>query len=112
MTEQRLSDPAPIPEGFRVTWEIGKAELQKSVMAVETFEALRDGTTNVDAIRTLIRRKRKLIVHPSSGRCTETPSNRFINEHAWALAIMSDTERQEQKNLCDMGCFARLPFDR
>jgi hypothetical protein len=34
MTEQRFSDPAPIPEGFReITWEIGNAELQKSVIS-------------------------------------------------------------------------------
>jgi hypothetical protein len=79
-----------VPDGFReITWAIGEAELQKSVMAVETFEALRAGKTNVVAIRTLICRKRKLIVHPSTGRWTERPSDRFLNEHAWVLAIMN-----------------------
>ena len=47
MSEQ--SDPSltAIPENFReITWEIGEAELQKSVMAKETFEALRNGQTS------------------------------------------------------------------
>ena len=91
MIKQRGSDLTPIPEDFReITWEIGKAELQKSVMAFETFEALRAGKTNVKGIRTLICRKRKLIVHPSTGRWTETASDRFVNEHAWVLAIMNE----------------------
>ncbi len=59
-------------------------------MAVETFEALRNGTTNVKGIRTLICRKRKVIVYPSTGRWTKTPSDRFINEHAWVLAITNE----------------------
>ena len=90
MIKQPAPDLTPIPPDFReITWEIGKAELQKSVMAVETFEALRAGKTNVKGIRTLICRKRKLIEHSSTGRWTETASDRFINEHAWVLAIMN-----------------------
>ena len=84
-------DLTPIPEGFReITWEIGTAELQESVMAVETFEALRAGKANVKNIRTLICRKRKLIEHRSAGNWTETAGDRFINEHAWVLATMND----------------------
>jgi hypothetical protein len=93
MIKKAAPDLTPIPEDFReITWENGNAELQKSVMAVETFEALRAGQTNVKAIRTLICRKRKLIVHPSTGRWTETASDRFVNEHAWVLAIMNEFE--------------------
>ncbi|HKI14983.1 MAG TPA: hypothetical protein VKA12_08245 [Roseiarcus sp.] len=58
MTKQRFSDPAPIPEGLRlITWEIGDAELQKSLMAIETFEALWGGQTNVERIRNKIHEK-------------------------------------------------------
>ena len=43
---EQMSDLTPIPESFRwITWEIGEAELQKSVMAFETFEALTAGET-------------------------------------------------------------------
>ena len=51
MSEQ--SDRAPPTPGIlrEITWEIGESELQKSVMAVETFEALRAGQTNVRGIR-------------------------------------------------------------
>ena len=72
-----------------ITWEIGEAELQKSVMAVETFDALRAGETNVERVRNKIRLKRKLRLNKSKGEWTETPSDRFVNEHAWVLAIMN-----------------------
>jgi hypothetical protein len=51
MSEQ--SDRALPTRGIvrEITWEIGESELQKSAMAVETFEALRDGQTNVRGIR-------------------------------------------------------------
>jgi hypothetical protein len=79
------------PDDWRlITWEIGTAELQKSVMAVETFEALRAGETKVEEIRLKIRKKRKLWVKHSGGKWTETASDRFVNEHAWVLAIMNE----------------------
>jgi len=90
MIKQLAADLTPIPEDFReITWEIGKAELQKSVMAVETYEALRAGVTNVERIRNKIRLKRKLKLCTSTGEWTKTPSDRFVNEHAWVLAIMN-----------------------
>lgn len=91
MIEQRFRDPTPIPEDLRpITWEIGNAELQKSVMAIETFEALRAGQNNVKRMRDEILHKRKLrLVLSPTGNWTETPSDRFVNEHAWVLAKMT-----------------------
>jgi hypothetical protein len=90
MSEQ--SDP-DLTSRFRdITWEIGESELQKSIMAVETFEALQDGQTNVRGIRAKICQKRKLKFNPSkpsTGMWTENPSDRFVNEHAWVLSMMN-----------------------
>ena len=42
-------DPTPLPDDWRlITWENGTAELQKSAMAAETYDALRAGETNVE----------------------------------------------------------------
>jgi hypothetical protein len=88
-----MSDLISLPNGFQeITWEIGESELQKSIMAVETFEALRDGQTNVRGIRAKICLKRKLRFNPSNsstGRWAENPSDRFVNEHAWVLSMMN-----------------------
>ena len=65
--------------------EIGECELQKSVTAVETFEALTAGENNVERIRNRIRSKRKLIVSQSNGEWTKTASKRFINKHGSVL---------------------------
>lgn len=79
------------PDDWRlIDWEIGTKELQKSIMTVETFEALRAGETKVEEIRLNIRKKRKLWVKHSAGKWTETASDRFVNEHAWVLAIMNE----------------------
>jgi hypothetical protein len=72
-----------------ITWEIGTDELQRSVMAIETFEALQVGVTNVEGIRSVIRQRRKLLVSLSTGEWTKTPSDRFVNEHAWVLSEMN-----------------------
>jgi len=83
-------DVTPIPADFReITWEIGETELQKSVMAVETFELLQAGETNVGAIRAKICQKRRLKFYPSTGKWTDNLSDRFVNEHAWVLAKMN-----------------------
>jgi hypothetical protein len=99
MSQNSASD---LTEGFReISWEIGEAELQKSVMAGETFEALRDGQTNVRAIRAKICQKRKLKFFPSkssTGKWTETPSDRFVNEHAWVLSMMNQFGMIEKVN--------------
>jgi hypothetical protein len=36
-------------------------------------------------MRDEIRRPRKLIVKKATGKWNTTPSNKFVNEHAWAL---------------------------
>lgn len=83
-------DLSPVPAGFRwITWEIGTDDLQKSVMSVETFEALQAGVTHVEKIRSAIRQRRKLLVSVSTGAWTKTPSDRFVNEHAWVLSMMN-----------------------
>ena len=50
---------------------------------------MRVGETNVERNRNKIRDKRKLWVSQSTGRWTEKPSDRFVNEHAWVLAKMN-----------------------
>jgi hypothetical protein len=90
MTVQLDTGITPVPEDFRwITWEIGTDELQKSVMAIETFEALQAGVTHVEGIRSVIRQRRKLLVSLSTGEWTKTPSDRFVNEHAWVLSEMN-----------------------
>lgn len=90
MAKQSDRDPTPVPEGFRwITWEIGTEELQKSAMAVETFEALQAAVTHVEKIRNAIRCRRKLLVSASTGQWTQTASDRFVNEHAWVLSVMN-----------------------
>jgi hypothetical protein len=87
-----VSDRTSLPDLPEITWEIGTAELQKSVMAVETFEHLRAGVTNVRGIRAKICQKRRLKFNPSipsTGKWTENPSDRFVNEHAWVLSMMN-----------------------
>jgi len=109
MSEQ--SDRDPISGMFReITWEIGESELQKSVMAVETFEALRDGQTNVREIRAKIRQKRKLKFTPSTGKWTDNPSDRLVNEHAWVLSLMNQVgmiEKVDQRTHQNAFCPAR-----
>jgi len=36
-----------------------------------------------------IRLKRKLLVRDPKGEWTDNPSERFVNEHAWVLAMMN-----------------------
>ena len=50
-----MSDRTSLPDLPEITWEIGTAELQKSVMAVETFGTLKSGEANVRRIRDKIR---------------------------------------------------------
>jgi len=79
-------------EGWRwITWEIGTAELQGAIMAAETFVLLRDrGPMSAPAIRDIIRRRRKLILSTEiTGNWKRSPSERFVNEHAWVLSKMN-----------------------
>ena len=89
-------EPLTSTEGFRwITWEIGTAELQRSAMAIETFEVLRDrGSLSAPAIRDIIRRRRKLLVSTVvTGNWKSSPSERFVNEHAWVLSKMDNPYR-------------------
>jgi hypothetical protein len=50
-----------------------------------TLCLLRQGVTSSDRMRDEIRRQRKLILKKATGKWHETPSDRFVNEHAWVL---------------------------
>ena len=50
-----------------------------------TLEMLHQGITNSDRMRDKIRRAQKLILSRATGRWNETPSDKFVNEHAWVL---------------------------
>lgn len=50
-----------------------------------TLNLLRRGVTNSDRRRDTIRRERKLILKKATGRWNDTPSDKFVNEHAWVL---------------------------
>jgi hypothetical protein len=50
-----------------------------------TLELMRRGMTNSDRMRDKIRQDRKLIIQKATGRWNETPSDKFVNQHAWAL---------------------------
>ena len=68
-------DNVGLPAGARwITWEIGTAELQRSAMAIETFEDLLAGETHVERLRNNIRLRRKLLVRKSTGLWSTDPS--------------------------------------
>ena len=50
-----------------------------------TIDLLRRGITNSDRMRDEIRMKRKLILKKVTGNWNDTPSDKFVNEHAWVL---------------------------
>jgi hypothetical protein len=78
-------------EGWRqISWEIGTAEFQRSTLASETFALLHDfEQLSASKIRDVIRRRRKLIISKViTGLWSRTPSERFVNEHAWVLSKM------------------------
>lgn len=50
-----------------------------------TLELLRRGITNSEEMRTEIRKQRKLILQKTTHNWNETPSGKFVNEHAWVL---------------------------
>jgi hypothetical protein len=77
------------PDARWITWEIGTAELQRSDMAVETFNDMLAGETHVERLRNNIRRRRGLLVRKSTGQWSTDPSERFVNEHAWVLSLMN-----------------------
>ena len=50
-----------------------------------TLRSLRREVTNSDQMRDEIRRQRGLILHKATGNWNRTPSDKFVNEHAWVL---------------------------
>src|SRR4051812_29577436 len=50
-----------------------------------TLELLRRGVVNSDRMRDEIRMDRELILKKSTGAWNATPSDKFVNEHAWVL---------------------------
>lgn len=49
------------------------------------MKLLREGITNSDQMRQEIRTRQKLILQRATGRWNGTPSDKFVNEHAWVL---------------------------
>jgi hypothetical protein len=50
-----------------------------------TLDLLRQGITNSDQMRDEIRRPLKRMLKKATGRWNGTPSDKFVNEHAWVL---------------------------
>ena len=50
-----------------------------------TLDLLRRGITNSDRMRDGIRRPRGLKLRKTTAHWNETPSGKFVNEHAWVL---------------------------
>ena len=50
-----------------------------------TLKLLDRGITNSDEMRTEIRKERKLILQKSTHHWNQSPSGKFVNEHAWVL---------------------------
>ena len=65
-----------------------------------TLDFLRQGITNSDRMRDEIRMTRKLILKKSTGNWNATPSDKFVNEHAWVLedlVVRKVIERTSEK---------------
>ena len=50
-----------------------------------TLDLMRHGIINSDRMRDAIRRERRLILSKATGNWNDTPSDKFVNEHAWVL---------------------------
>ncbi len=50
-----------------------------------TLDLMRHGIVNSDRMRDAIRRERRLILSKATGNWNDTPSDKFVNEHAWVL---------------------------
>jgi hypothetical protein len=50
-----------------------------------TLDLLRSGVTNSDRMRDRIRREKQLILQKATGKWNSSPSDKFVNEHAWVL---------------------------
>ena len=50
-----------------------------------TLDLMRQAISNSDRMRDAIRRERRLILSKATGNWNSTPSDKFVNEHAWVL---------------------------
>jgi hypothetical protein len=50
-----------------------------------TMALVRAGVCNSDRMRDAIRRERRLILSKTTGAWNTNPSDKFVNQHAWAL---------------------------
>ena len=65
-----------------------------------TLDLIRRGITNSDGMRNWIRTERHLILKKSTGNWNATPSDKFVNEHAWTLedlVVRKVIERTSEK---------------
>src|ERR1044072_9498400 len=53
-----------------------------------TLGLLQVGITNSDRMRDAIRRARRLILSKVTGEWNKSPTNKFVNEHAWCLEYL------------------------
>jgi hypothetical protein len=74
-------------EAFFMDWREIKFEDIRSRKELEqlTLALMRQGIINSDRMRDAIRRERRLILNKATGNWNDTPSDKFVNEHAWVL---------------------------
>jgi hypothetical protein len=80
-----------------------------------TMDLLQKGVTNSDRMRDEIRRQRKLILKKATGKWNETPSDKFVNEHAWVLenlVLRKVIEKTEEKEYRLRSSIHASKFDR
>ena len=73
-----------------------------------TLELMRQGFTNSDRMRDKIRQDRKPIIQKASGRWNETPSDKFVKQHAWALEELVMRHRIEKLSEKEYGLLNSL----
>ena len=76
-----------------------------------TLSLLNRGVRNSDKMRDMIRRERKLILCKATGRWNETPSDKFVNEHALGVGEFG-AEGADQENFTKRISFVRLITSR
>lgn len=68
-------------------WQEIKFEdiLSRKELEQLTLDLMRHGIVNSDRMRGAIRREPRLILSKATGNRNDTPSDKFVNEHAWVL---------------------------
>ena len=65
-----------------------------------TIQLLHDGISNSDRMRDRIRRDRRLILKKATGKWNNSPSDKFVNEHAFVLKDL--VERRVIEGITEM----------